>query len=102
MTNNGVPVEIRRDFRGRGLGRAVKAAMMRWVLADFPDLERVVTNTAAGNASMIRVNGQIGYVHYADIGVFEASVEHVSAALEMSAAIPGPRRESAAEGEPVA
>jgi RimJ/RimL family protein N-acetyltransferase len=88
-------------FRGRGLGRAVKAAMMRWVLADLPDLERVVTNTAADNASMIRVNEQIGYVHYADIGVFEGSVEQVNAALEMSAAIPGPRRESASEGEPV-
>jgi RimJ/RimL family protein N-acetyltransferase len=90
------------DFRGHGLGRAVKAAMMRWVLADVPDLERVVTNTAADNASMIRVNEQIGYVHYADIGVFEASVEQVGAALEMSATIPGPRRESAFEGEPVA
>jgi hypothetical protein len=61
----------------------------------------VVTNTAADNASMIRVNEQIGYVHYADIGVFEGSVEQVNAALEMSAAIPGPRRESASEGEPV-
>jgi mycothiol synthase len=91
---------VAEGFRGCGLGRAVKAGMMRWVLADFPDLERVVTNTAADNASMIRVNEQIGYVHYADIGVFEGSVEQVNAALEMTAAIPGPRRESASESEP--
>jgi len=87
--------------RGRGLGRAVKAAMMRWLVADIPELGRVITNTAAENAYMIRVNEQIGYVHYADIGVFEASVEQVDAALEMPAAIPGPRRESASEEEPV-
>ena len=88
-------------FRGNGLGRAVKAAMMRWVVADIPDLGMVTTSNAADNTYMIRVNEQIGYTHYADMGQFEASVEQVDAALKMSAAIPGPRRESAAEGEPV-
>lgn len=91
-----------REFRGLGLGRAIKAAMMRWLLEDIPALERVVTNTASDNAYMIRVNEQLGYTHYADIGVFEATVEQVGAALGMSAAIPAPRRESASEDEPVA
>ena len=76
------------SFRGHGLGRAVKAAMMRWLLVEFPELERVVTNNAAENVHMIRVNEQIGYVHYADIGLFEASVEQVR---ERLGAIPGPR-----------
>jgi RimJ/RimL family protein N-acetyltransferase len=95
--------------RGLGLGRATKAAMMRWVLTDHPGLERVITNTAAENAHMIRVNKQLGYSHYADIGLFEGSIDDVGAALktaletapEASSAIPGPRRESASEGEPV-
>ncbi|HWG24613.1 GNAT family N-acetyltransferase [Actinospica sp.] len=86
-------------FRGHGLGRAVKAAMMRWLLAEFPDLERVVTNNAADNAHMLRVNEQVGYVYYADIGMFEASVEQVGTALRMSAAIPGPRAASESEDE---
>jgi mycothiol synthase len=87
-------------FRGLGLGRSVKAAMMRGLLAEFPDLGRIVTNTAADNAYMIRVNEQIGYTHYADIGMFEASVEAVGAALGMSSNtnIPGPRHERELEG----
>jgi mycothiol synthase len=47
--------------RGHGLGRALKAAMMRWLLAERPGIERVVTNTAAANRHMIQVNDQIGY-----------------------------------------
>lgn len=88
-------------FRGNGLGRVLKAAMMRWLLAEFPGLECVVTNNAADNARMIRVNEQIGYVHYADIGMFEASVDQVSAATGTSAAVPGPRRASESADEPV-
>ncbi|QMU78231.1 hypothetical protein GXW83_23540 [Streptacidiphilus sp. PB12-B1b] len=49
------------QFRGLGLGLAVKAAMMRWLTADLPRLEQVRTVTAAGNLHMIRVNAQLGY-----------------------------------------
>jgi len=68
-------------FRGLGLGRSVKAAMMRELLADFPALQRVITSTAAQNAAMIRVNEQVGYVPYAEIGTFEATLEDIEAAL---------------------
>lgn len=88
-------------FRGHGLGRALKAAMMRWLLAEIPDLEQVITVTAADNTYMIRVNERLGYVHYADIGMVEASVEQVGAALGMSAAIPGQRPRSESEDERV-
>lgn len=67
--------------RGLGLGRSVKAAMMRELLADFPALQRVITSTATQNAAMIRVNEQVGYVPYAEIGTFEATVDGIEAAL---------------------
>jgi RimJ/RimL family protein N-acetyltransferase len=47
--------------RGHGLGRALKAAMMRWLLTERPGIGQVVTNTAAANRHMIQVNDQIGY-----------------------------------------
>jgi RimJ/RimL family protein N-acetyltransferase len=47
--------------RGHGLGVAMKAAMMRWLLADCPELERVITTTAAANTYMINVNLALGY-----------------------------------------
>lgn len=47
--------------RGAGLGRCVKAHMMRWLLTDCPALERISTTTGAENAHMIRVNRLLGY-----------------------------------------
>jgi len=89
------------QYRGLGLGRVVKAAMMRWLLTDIPDLGRVTTSTAADNAYMIRVNEQIGYTHYSEMGLFEAPVERIGAALGMQGtnSIPGPRREPEQELE---
>ncbi|MEV0237684.1 GNAT family N-acetyltransferase [Nonomuraea sp. NPDC050786] len=48
--------------RGRGLGRTVKAAMMRWLLAERPEIGVVVTNVDASNDYMTYVNHQLGYV----------------------------------------
>jgi GNAT superfamily N-acetyltransferase len=47
--------------RGHGLGRSLKATMMRWLLVERPGIDRVVTNTAAENSHMIHVNDQLGY-----------------------------------------
>ncbi|WP_372663196.1 GNAT family N-acetyltransferase [Amycolatopsis kentuckyensis] len=47
--------------RGRGLGRCIKAHMVRWLLAERPAVARISTTTGADNAHMIRVNEEIGY-----------------------------------------
>ncbi|WP_290049831.1 GNAT family N-acetyltransferase [Amycolatopsis solani] len=48
--------------RGRGLGRCVKADMVRWLLAERPGLRWISTNTGAENTHMIRVNREVGFV----------------------------------------
>lgn len=48
--------------RGHGLGRFVKAHMLRWLLADRPAFDRIDTQTSAENSHMIRVNEQLGFV----------------------------------------
>ncbi|AUG75163.1 GNAT family N-acetyltransferase [Kitasatospora sp. MMS16-BH015] len=47
--------------RGHGLGRAMKAAMMRHLTVERPELSRVLTSTAAVNTHMISVNHTLGY-----------------------------------------
>lgn len=59
--------------RGRGLGLAVKAHMVRWLRADRPELERVDTGTDASNAHMIRVNEQLGFVTHREVVVVSRS-----------------------------
>ncbi|NUT93199.1 MAG: GNAT family N-acetyltransferase [Saccharothrix sp.] len=47
--------------RGRGLGVAVKADLLRWVLPERPSVEAVLTGTGADNHAMQRVNRALGY-----------------------------------------
>lgn len=49
------------EHREHGLGRCVKAHMMRWLVADRPAFERVITATSASNVHMTLVNHQLGY-----------------------------------------
>ena len=47
--------------RGHGLGRFIKAEMLRWLAAERPAIKRIATSNAASNAHMIRINGEIGF-----------------------------------------
>lgn len=47
--------------RGHGLGRCLKAHMLRSLLAELPEINRIFTNVNAGNDHMIRVNRQVGF-----------------------------------------
>jgi RimJ/RimL family protein N-acetyltransferase len=48
-------------YRGRGFGLWIKAAMIRWLADTEPQLTAYVTENAAGNAPMRRVNDHLGY-----------------------------------------
>ncbi len=63
------------EYRGHGLGRFIKAQMMRWLLADRPQMEMVGTTTDAANIHMIRVNHQLGYITADTICNVEAGIE---------------------------
>lgn len=47
--------------RGHGLGLAMKAAMMRRLTEERPDLELVCTSTATTNSHMVGINHALGY-----------------------------------------
>lgn len=69
------------EFRGNGLGRAMKAAMMRNLLAARPRLQRVETTTAADNSYMIKVNHDLGYVTTRRVATFEATITDIRSHL---------------------
>lgn len=77
-----------RAHRGLGLARAIKAAMLCRLTAETSGLDRVITSTAAENAAMRRVNEQLGYLPYAEIGMLEAATAEIEAKLS----VPGARR----------
>lgn len=48
--------------RGHGIGAWIKAHMIRWLLADRPDITAIRTTTGAKNHHMIRINHALGFV----------------------------------------
>jgi len=52
---------VARHHRGHRLGLLTKAAMLEWLAAAEPQLERIVTWNAAVNKHMIAINEELGY-----------------------------------------
>jgi mycothiol synthase len=69
------------EHRGRGLGRVVKAAMVRWLVDERPQMTRIATSTAAGNVHMIRVNHQVGFKTMRSMVDVEAEVDVLATGL---------------------
>jgi len=53
---------VLKEHRGRRLGQLVKAANLRALLRELPDVRRVTTWNAEGNAPMLAVNRAMGFV----------------------------------------
>lgn len=70
------------DFRGQGLGLAVKGAMLRWLTAERPAIVGILTQTAYDNAHMIRINHALGYTTTATMAEFEADIAAVAKRME--------------------
>jgi GNAT superfamily N-acetyltransferase len=51
-----------RAHRGHGLGAHIKACMIKWLVADRPDITHIRTTTGAENVHMIRVNQALGFI----------------------------------------
>lgn len=52
---------VRRAHRGHGLGYGLKAAVLRLLVEQRPDITSTVTSNALSNAAMVAVNDRIGY-----------------------------------------
>ncbi|MFI9380059.1 GNAT family N-acetyltransferase [Kutzneria sp. NPDC052558] len=72
--------------RGHGLGRLIKARMARWLRADRPDLDRVLTTTASSNVHMIDVNHRIGFTTTRTMLVVSRAVEGLDQGVDSRAA----------------
>lgn len=69
-------------YRGRGLGRWLKAAMLAKVLRDRPSVRLVRTGNADTNAAMLQINYDLGYRPYLAELVWQVPLAQVQAYLE--------------------
>ncbi len=69
------------EFRGLGLGRWLKAAMLARILADRPEARFVRTGNADSNAAMLGINHALGFKPYLSNCVWQLEVDKALAYL---------------------
>jgi mycothiol synthase len=49
------------EYQGRGLGRWLKATMLQYARAEWPQVTRVRTGNASSNVPMLKINHEMGF-----------------------------------------
>ena len=49
------------EYRGRGIGRWLKAAMIQKVMLERPEVKKIRTDNASSNRAMLKVNHEMGF-----------------------------------------
>ncbi len=69
------------QYRGHGLGRWLKAAMIQKIMQERPKVARIQTGNANSNAPMLKINTEMGFKPYRDETVWQIELSKVEAYL---------------------
>jgi mycothiol synthase len=70
------------QYRGHGLGKWLKAAMIQKVLAERPVVKRIRTGNADSNAPMLAINHALGFKPYIAETVWQLEVQKIKDYLQ--------------------
>ena len=72
------------EYRGSGLGKWLKAAMIQKVLRERPVVKRIRTGNANSNAPMLAINHELGFKFYKSQVVWQLEVTKLESYLKTS------------------
>lgn len=72
---------VRRDRRGLGVGKGLKAALLRHVRSAQPSVRLMITRNAATNGPMLAINRRLGYAEHTILRTHQIDVAALGAAL---------------------
>jgi GNAT superfamily N-acetyltransferase len=73
---------VRPDARGRGLGKWIKATMLRHVHELHPEAEWVTTENAGSNAPMLAINKKLGFKEFRAATEYQISRDDLAARIQ--------------------
>lgn len=76
---------VREPYRGRGLGKWLKATMLQRIREEYPQVRFVVTGNATSNAAMLSINQRLGFRPHKEGVEAQIRTEALEAYLEGSA-----------------
>ena len=65
---------VREAYRGRGLGKLVKALMLMHIRKEYPCVKYLVTGNADTNASMLAINRQLGFKKHHSVKLYKLKI----------------------------
>ena len=71
------------EYRGRGLGKWLKAQMLFHIKENYPDTKVIVTGNADANAPMLSINERIGFKRYRSGSMYKLQINEVTKKLEI-------------------
>ncbi len=74
----GVPLK----YRGRKLGKWVKAKLILYIMNNYPDVEAILTGNAESNAPMLHINTKLGFKKYKESITGQIHLERLNSYLE--------------------
>ncbi len=72
---------VRPEFRGKGIGKWLKAQMILHIKDTYPDAERIITGNAEANAPMLSINTRMGFKKYKGGEGYKFEVEDIAKRL---------------------
>lgn len=65
------------EYRGKGLGRWLKAAMLDKIIKERPEVNYVRTGNADSNAAMLKINHDLGFKPYMAETIWQVEIEKI-------------------------
>jgi GNAT superfamily N-acetyltransferase len=66
---------VARPWRGKGLAKGVKAAMLNLIRARHPEVRMLITTNAEANAPMLSINRRLGFAVHRQEGTYQIGRE---------------------------
>jgi len=68
---------VRQAYKGRGLGKMLKAEMLLYIRREYPDVKYISTGNADSNAPMLSINQRLGFKKHRPIKVYKLKLSHI-------------------------